>query len=235
MTITPETHSHLQRQLVYLTGLENACIAAAAAYWRSQCDSAFAKPRLSSPQLSSTRDPIAQLQRVNLPMSSSVISRTPATASTTHTALATYLHAIADLQWRRAGASADAAAALEAVHRMGNLYAWGDRIVGAARGELGVADETSLAAVAVTARDLASWLLSEEAKREIEVLWDEWCCGVERGGERPSRGGSGSAGGGIGAGAGADHRSGNRGRDGSGVETEGESDLEEGGSGHVVE
>jgi hypothetical protein len=52
-------------------------------------------------------------------------------------ALPDYLACIASLAWERARQVGDHAAELEAVHRMGNLYAWGERVVEAARKEGG--------------------------------------------------------------------------------------------------
>ena len=125
--------------------------------------------------------------------------------------LADYLPRIAQKVWERALDSRNHAAELEAVHRMGNLYGWGEIIVGAARagdhvysgeqsgcgegseegevrdgegggdGELGESGaweekrgyyQEEVFKVVMAARDLASWLLSEEAKKEIDELWE---------------------------------------------------------------
>lgn len=57
---------------------------------------------------------------------------------------------------------------------MGNLYAWGERVLVAARGGDGgpwVADEEDVYRVVMAGRDLCSWCLCEEGKREIDGLW----------------------------------------------------------------
>ena len=131
---------------------------------------------------------------------------------------------IAHKLWERATVSGnDLAGEVEAVQRMGNLYAWGERVVMAARGggvsrervvdvdvdvNVDVDDDEhtqegrdehqrrqqqqqqgrpqqvhglqheEVFTVVMAARDLASWLLSEEAKSEIEGLWtDRWVFG----------------------------------------------------------
>ncbi|KAI9880411.1 MAG: hypothetical protein M1830_003451 [Pleopsidium flavum] len=82
-----------------------------------------------------------------------------------------FLVRIADGLWDRAKASASHAEELQAVHRMGNLYSWGDRVVNAARGTEALSEE-GVHTVVMAARDLASWLLCEEGKREIDGLWE---------------------------------------------------------------
>lgn len=81
-----------------------------------------------------------------------------------------FLVRIADGLWERAIASRSHAEELQAVHRMGNLYSWGDRVLGAAR-ETDVLSDEAVYAVVMAARDLVSWLLCEEGKREIDALW----------------------------------------------------------------
>lgn len=59
------------------------------------------------------------------------------------------------------------------MHRMGNLDAWGKRIAMAARGEMTFGTQDGVFRIVMVARDLASWLLSEEAKREIDMIWQD--------------------------------------------------------------
>lgn len=88
-----------------------------------------------------------------------------------------FLVRIADGLWARAKASGSHAEELQAVHRMGNLYSWGDRVVDAARGTDALSKD-GVYAVVMAARDLASWLLCEEGKREIDGLWEgRWVFG----------------------------------------------------------
>ena len=66
------------------------------------------------------------------------------------------------------------------MHRMGNLYAWGERVVRAAReagaGESGVEEGVEeVWEVVMAARDLVAWLLCEEAKEEVWDVWRAWC------------------------------------------------------------
>lgn len=82
-----------------------------------------------------------------------------------------FLVRIADGLWERAIASGSHAEELQAVHRMGNLYSWGDRVLGAVQGTDVLSDE-AVYTVVMAARDLVSWLLCEEGKREIDALWE---------------------------------------------------------------
>ena len=70
---------------------------------------------------------------------------------------------------------------------MGNLYAWTDKVVGAVEGGVKLED-CQVYGVFMAARDLVSWTLWEEGKREIDRLWEGvWGWGV---GARGARGGS---------------------------------------------
>ena len=55
----------------------------------------------------------------------------------------------------------------EAVHRMSNIYSWGETITRAARGELGLASEEEMFKVVIDALEMTSWMLCEDAKAEI--------------------------------------------------------------------
>lgn len=81
-----------------------------------------------------------------------------------------FLVRIADGLWERSKVSGSHAEELQAVHRMGNLYSWGNRVLGAARGQEFWSDD-AVYAVVMAARYLNSWLLCEEGKREIDGLW----------------------------------------------------------------
>lgn len=153
---TPNAKDILNRQQELFEGLEQACTRAACAYWRSQCDSALDKRVIRSSRYR-RRDHFHPY-------------RTEHFRSQQQLSLADYLVRIAQKLWERATASSDHAAELEAVHRMGNLYAWGERIAMAARGEMAFGTQDGVFRIVMVARDLASWLLNEEAKREIDEI-----------------------------------------------------------------
>ena len=156
---TPNARDILNRQQELFEGLERVCTNAARAYWRSQCDSALDKLAIRS----SRHRRRNQFQPYP----------TDRFRSQQQLSLADYLVRIAQKLWERATASNDHAAELEAVHRMGNLYAWGERIAMAARGEMAFGTQDGVFRIVMAARDLASWLLNEEAKREIDEIWQD--------------------------------------------------------------
>ncbi|MCJ1306490.1 hypothetical protein MMC25_000133 [Agyrium rufum] len=169
--LTPESyayqHQHavletLQRHTRLFEGLELICRNAAAAYWHSQSENTL-NPRL----------PLRPARGRYRPQQEYPYS-VPHFVADQHLGLADFVACIAQLIWDRAMITEDHAGELEAVHRMGNLYAWGERVTSAARGEMGVASAEETYRVVMAARDLVSWLLNEDAKREIEVLWREW-------------------------------------------------------------
>lgn len=156
---TPNARDIFNRQQELFEGLEQACTIAARAYWRSQYDSALDKSVIRSPR---------HRRRNHFQPYPTDRFRPEQTLS-----LADYLVRIAQKLWERALATGDHAAELEAVHRMGNLYAWGERIAMAARGEMACGTQDSVFRIVMAARDLASWLLNEEAKREIDGIWQD--------------------------------------------------------------
>lgn len=101
-----------------------------------------------------------------------------------------YMQLISQMLWDRAIRSGDHTEILEAVHRMGNLYSWGDKVRAAAEWKIqegvgsGLGTGASLAAmpnreaildVTRASRDLVSWLLSEDGKRKVDQLRvEEW-------------------------------------------------------------
>lgn len=99
-----------------------------------------------------------------------------------------YMQRISQMLWDRAIRSGDHAEILEAVHRMSNLYSWGNRVRAAAEWRIGegvgleieagtsmavMVDREAVLDVTRASRDLVSWLLSKDGKRKIDQL-EEW-------------------------------------------------------------
>lgn len=169
------------RQRDLFERLVRICTTAARTYWRSQFRSHLTaavvdRRRTEHGRYRVTpygRRPASQPYHV-LPSS----HRRRAHAAEAPRALMDFLVRIADGLWERAIASGSHAEELQAVHRMGNLYSWGDQVLGATRVTDVLSDET-VYAVFMAARDLVSWLLCEEGKREINEMWEcRWGFGV---------------------------------------------------------
>ncbi|MCJ1366972.1 hypothetical protein MMC16_006103 [Acarospora aff. strigata] len=158
--------------------LVRVCTNAARTYWRSQCRS-YSTAVVYRPRAEHGRYRTAPYGR---PASRSYHVMMGAQRRRTLVAeaprgLMDHLVCIADGLWERAIASGSHAEELQAVHRMGNLYSWGDRVVNAAR-EMELLSDEAVYAVVMAARDLVSWLLCEEGKREIDGLWEgRWVFG----------------------------------------------------------
>ncbi|MCJ1294729.1 hypothetical protein MMC34_006287 [Xylographa carneopallida] len=150
--ISPEIVQRYHRQVELFQSLERSCTAAAQTYWHSQCDSSFFQP------LVLRRPRLRRNQRESEPYPTGRIRSLP------QHSLASCLSDIARNVWERAEGPAEE---LEAVYRMGNIYSWGERVIRAARGELGIAPEEEIFKVVIAALDLTSWMLCEEAKAEI--------------------------------------------------------------------
>ena len=172
----PNMLETLNRQRELFEGLERTCTAAACRYYHEQYDSALDRPLV-------IRTSRAQRLRCNnLPfrphpyhISTTTTNRFLPSRPPPHhppfhihsyhqlLTLPDYLVRIAQHLCDRAIASGNHAEDREAVHRMWNLYAWGAKVVKAARGgdDAGRAyvDQQGVLEVVVAARDLAAWLL----------------------------------------------------------------------------
>ncbi len=162
------------RQRGLFERLVRICTTAARTYWRSQFRSHLTAAVVDrrrtehgryrvTPYSRPANRPYHVLQRAH--------QRRAHAAEEAPRGLMDILVRIADGLWERAIASGSHAEELQAVHRMGNLYSWGDRVLGATRVTDFLSDE-NVYTVVMAARDLVSWLLCEEGKREIDELWE---------------------------------------------------------------
>ena len=170
MTSSPTASSIADQQRDLFEALIGICTTAARTYWRSQFRS-HSTAVVYRRRTDHGRHRVAPYDR---PASQPCHVLLGAHRRRAHTAeaprgLMDFLVRIADGLWERAIASGSHAEELQAVHRMGNLYSWGDRVLGAARGTDDLTDE-AFYVVVMAARDLVSWLLCEDGKREIDAL-----------------------------------------------------------------
>ena len=169
---SPTSGGIADQQRDLFEALLRICTNAAGTYWRSQCRSHSAvvvyRPRAEHGRYHVVPYgcPFTRPNHVLLGA-----QRRRARAAEAPRGLMDFLVRIADGLWERAMASGSHAEELQAVHRMGNLYSWGERVLGAACGTEVSSDE-AVYAVVMAARDLASWLLCEEGKRAIDGLWE---------------------------------------------------------------
>jgi len=178
ITSSPTSSGIADQQRDLFEALIRICTTAARTYWRSQFRSRSTAV-VYRPRTEHGRYRVAPYDR---PASQPYHVLLGAHRRRAHVAeaprgLMDFLVRIADGLWERAIASGSHAEELQAVHRMGNLYSWGDRVLSAVQGTDVLSDE-AVYTVVMAARDLVSWLLCEEGKREIDALWEgRWSFG----------------------------------------------------------
>ncbi|KAI9821572.1 MAG: hypothetical protein M1832_003246 [Thelocarpon impressellum] len=145
-------------QAALFSQLHAVCTDALRHYWTSSeaAISASSHPFSSAPPPSTMQDYLAAI-------ASSLWTRSQNSSSPTYTATSA----------RSAGAAHPER--LQAVHRMSNLYAWGEHLeqLVSITSPAPVPDERVVRAL-FDARDLCAWCLCEEGKAEIERVWVAW-------------------------------------------------------------
>lgn len=91
-----------------------------------------------------------------------------------------YLLRITDKMWKQTKQALHNSDKFELIHRIGNMFSWSEKVMAAAGREvteLNMSQEAVLDVV-MAARDLTSWFLCEDGKREIDRMCkDIW--GIE--------------------------------------------------------
>ena len=95
--------------------------------------------------------------------------------------LTDYLLRIADKMWKQAKQAPQNSERLEFIRRVGNLLSWSEKVTAAAWKEPTEPEmsQEAILDVVMAARDLTSWFLCQDGKREIDRLCkDIWGFGA---------------------------------------------------------
>ncbi|KAI9797018.1 MAG: hypothetical protein M1833_005851 [Piccolia ochrophora] len=173
----------LERQQDLFSLLAAICTSAAGTYWASvKCSTTPSGAPPVDDSTTSTLESSVRKRYYQYRLRTSIVA--------SHATLFDHLHALSSQMWAARPrppspqSAAATAAQTRAVHRMGNLYSWGGKVIQAVEmveSGVSIVEDGVVWGVVMAARDLCAWCLSEEGKKAVEDAWARYCRGEEVG------------------------------------------------------